>query len=217
MLFLVDRAIECRSEQSLKSPQAEFVLSAARGADLITDGRSQFAFVGRSNVGKSSLLNRLLRRRSLARTSSSPGKTRTVNYFLIDETFYFVDLPGYGYAKAGKGERRAWAELMDEYFSSTRPRPQLFQLVDSKVGATPLDTEAIEYFRSRGDFPVVVATKIDRVPRSRRTKMLEQIREALSLPDLTQVTAFSARTGEGVKELWREIHGQLRVAAERAN
>jgi GTP-binding protein len=213
----VNRTERCRSEQSVKIPQAKFVLSAVRAADLVADGRPQFAFVGRSNVGKSSLLNRLLRRRSLARTSSSPGKTRAVNYYLVDETFYLVDLPGYGYAKAGKGERRAWAELMDKYFGSTHPKPQLFQLVDSKVGATVLDMEAVEYFRGRGDSPIVVATKIDRVPRSRRTKMIEQIREALSLPDITQVTPFSARTGEGVKELWREIHGQLRVAAELAN
>ncbi len=201
----------------MKVDQAQFVLSAVRKADLIGDSRPQFAFVGRSNVGKSSLLNRLVRRKSLAKTSSSPGKTRAVNYFLLDSGFYLVDLPGYGYAKAGKSERRAFAKLVDDYFQATRPRPMVFQLVDSKVGATALDVQAIEYLRSQGDSPAVVATKIDRLPRGRRKERLGQIREALSLSDNTPLTPFSARTGEGVNDLWREIHGQLRSVAERAN
>jgi GTP-binding protein len=201
----------------LKVEQAQFVLSAVRKADLIGDGKPQFAFVGRSNVGKSSLLNRLVRRKSLAKTSSSPGKTRAVNYFLIDSSFYLVDLPGYGYAKAGKSERKAWARLVDDYFQATEPRPIVFQLVDSKVGATALDEQAIEYLRYQVDTPAVVATKIDRLPRGRRKERLGQIREALSLSDNTPLTPFSARTGEGVNDLWREIYGQLRGVAERAN
>jgi GTP-binding protein len=190
----MDRSTWCRLEHNLKVEHAKFVLTAVRKADLIGDGRLQFAFVGRSNVGKSSLLNRLVRRKSLAKISSSPGKTRAVNYFLIDDRFYLVDLPGYGYAKAGKSERQAWAKLMDDYFQSTVPRPS-----------------------SQGETPTVVATKLDRIPRGKRKKQLDQIREALALPDSTLLTPFSARTGEGIKELWKEIHGQLRVVAERAN
>ena len=190
-----------------------------RGSKGRPDWRWQVAIRVRRSLqrGKSSLLNRLVRRKSLARTSSSPGKTRAVNYFLIDDRFYLVDLPGYGYAKAGKSERKAWAKLMDDYFQGTNPRPNVFQLVDSKVGATALDIQAFEYLSTLGEAPTVVATKVDRVPRGKRKKQLDQIREALALPDTTLLTPFSARTGEGIKELWREIHGQLRVAAERAN
>ena len=201
----------------MKVEQARFVKSAVGKADLIRDSRQQIAFVGRSNVGKSSLLNRIVNRKALAKTSSSPGKTRAVNYFSVDDSFYLVDLPGYGYAKASKTDREAWAKLMDIYFESTHPRPQIFQLVDSKVGATPLDVQAIEYFRSLAETPTVVATKIDRLPRSKRSQQLKQIRQALSLAEPTRLIPFSARTGEGVKDLWREIHAQLRVAAEQAN
>ena len=201
----------------MKVEQARFVISAGRKSDLIIDGKPQIAFIGRSNVGKSSLLNRMVRKKGLAKTSSSPGKTRTVNYFSIDDKFYFVDLPGYGYAKAGKRERQAWARLMDHYFQTTEPRPRIFQLVDSKVGATELDVQAIEFFRSQSEAPSIVATKIDRLPRSRRHKQLQQIREALELPETTPLTPFSARTGEGVKDLWKEIQSHLRVAAGRAN
>lgn len=201
----------------MRTHQAEFVTTAVQGADLIKDGRPQVAFVGRSNVGKSSLLNRLVGRRSLARTSSSPGKTRAVNYFMVDDAFYFVDLPGYGYARAAKRERQAWADLMDDYFNVTLPHPLIFQLVDSKVGATDLDIEAMDYFRHRGETPTVIATKIDRLSRSRRTRQLLAIRQALGIESEASVTPFSTKTGEGVKEVWKEIHGQLRVTAERAN
>lgn len=201
----------------MKTQQAEFVTTAVQGTDLIRDGRPQVAFVGRSNVGKSSLLNRLVGRKSLARTSSSPGKTRAVNYFIVDSAFYFVDLPGYGYAKAAKEQREAWAALMDDYFDVTRPHPLIFQLVDSKVGATTLDVEAMDYFRHRGEQPAVIATKIDRLPRSRRNRQLQAIRQALGMESAASVMPFSIKTGEGVKEVWKEIHGQLRVAAEEAN
>lgn len=195
----------------MKVQQARFVLSALVKRDLVTDGLPQIAFVGRSNVGKSSLLNRLSGRKALARTSSSPGKTRAVNYFLINETFYFVDLPGFGYARASKRERRSWAKLMDDYFDSTRPRPCVVQLVDAKAGATPLDVQATDYLRHRGLRPLVVATKIDRLARSRRSGRLGEIRAALALDDDQLPLPCSARTGEGVRQLWRGINAFLRA------
>lgn len=201
----------------MKTKQAEFILSAVRQEDLVVDGRPQVAFVGRSNVGKSSLLNQLVGRKALAKISSNPGKTRAVNYFLIDTSFYFVDLPGFGYAKASKTDRQAWGRLMDSYFQTTQPRPMVIQLVDGKVGATPLDTQAIEFLRHQGTEPVVVATKIDRISRNRRFGQLAKIRQSLALRDEHSPTPCSSQTGEGVKEIWKAIDAFLHVAAELAN
>jgi len=197
--------------------QAQFVLSAVKRSDLVTDGRPQIAFVGRSNVGKSSLLNRLVGRKALARISSSPGKTRAVNYFLLDSSFYFVDLPGFGYAKAAKSERQAWAKLMEQYFRSTSPQPQVVQLVDAKVGATTLDVQAIDYLRQEVGTPTVVATKIDRLPAGKRAKRLAEIGEALALSEDRSPIPCSARTGEGVKDIWREIQTYLHHTAAGTN
>lgn len=201
----------------MKTKQARFVLSAVRPQDLITDGRPQIAFVGRSNVGKSSLLNQLLGRKALAKISSHPGKTRAVNYFLVDSKCYFVDLPGFGYAKASKVERQAWARLMDLYFRETQPQPTVIQLVDAKVGATALDIQAIDYLRDHGIEPAVVATKIDRISRNKRFGQLAAIRSELALVEQQSPTPCSSRTGEGVKEIWKAIDASLRTSAEMAN
>jgi len=201
----------------VKTKQAKFVLSAVRQQDLVTDGRPQITFVGRSNVGKSSLLNQLVGRKALAKISSNPGKTRAVNYFLIDASYYFVDLPGFGYAKASKTDRQAWARLMDLYFQTTHPRPQVIQLVDAKVGATPLDIQAIEYLRDQGCEPAVVATKIDRISKNQRYRQLAAIRQALALSNEHPPTSCSSRTGEGVKDLRRVIDAFLRTSTELAN
>jgi len=201
----------------VKTKQAKFILSAVRQQDLVTDGRPQITFVGRSNVGKSSLLNQLVGRKALAKISSNPGKTRAVNYFLIDSSFYFVDLPGFGYAKASKTERQAWARLMDRYFQTTQSPPKVIQLVDAKVGATPLDVQAIEYLRQQGCEPAVVATKIDRISKNKRIGQLAAIRKALALSDEQSPTPCSSQTGEGVKEIWKAIDAFLRGRAELAN
>ncbi len=218
----------------MKIDTAEFLLSANRRDQFPRDLLPEIAFVGRSNVGKSSLMNRLLRRKGLARTSRSPGRTRAVNYFLINRNFYFVDLPGYGFARAPKSERQRWAELMNDYFQdpaggapeagpgklpAKRGRRQessrlLLQLVDGKVGATALDQQAYEYFRSLGLEPLIVATKIDRVSRSKRTRHLAEIRRTLELADGAPIAA-SAVSGEGVKKLWTEIAALLEHRPER--
>ncbi len=232
----------------MKIDTAEFILSANRPDQFPRDRMPEIAFVGRSNVGKSSLMNRLLRRKGLARTSKSPGRTRAVNYFLINRRFYFVDLPGYGFARAPKAERRRWGSLMEDYFQDSShagraPRPAtggarsslppsvlrgevpfvpvpgarrlLLQLVDSKVGATALDRQAIEYFRSLGLEPVIVATKIDRVPRSKRSRNLASIRRDLELTDGALPLAASAVSGEGVKQIWSGISILLEHSQER--
>jgi len=194
----------------VKIESGRFVRSAVSEADLLADGLPQVAFVGRSNVGKSSLLNRLLGRKALARISSTPGRTRAVNYFLINSGFYFVDLPGFGYAKVGKQVRREWAILMEKYFEAAPDLAVILHLVDAKVGATPLDEEAADYFASLGLPTTVVATKIDKVPRSKQARQLKTVREQLALPADTTLIPFSAVRGEGVKELWKEIDARLK-------
>lgn len=190
-------------------PRAEFVRSAYTADDFVSDDRPEVAFVGRSNVGKSSVLNRLLNRKKLARVSSTPGRTQCVNYFLVDDRLWFVDLPGYGYAKTSKKKRRSWARLMEEYFERSLPEALVVLLVDAKVRGTALDVQAYDYMLAMGADPVVVATKIDKVPRSRRHSSEKEMRDRLVLHEEQTVVPFSATTGEGARELWREIHSRL--------
>lgn len=191
----------------MKIDTAEFERSALGAGQFLRDGLPEVAFAGRSNVGKSSLLNRLLNRRSLARTSRTPGRTQAVNYFLINRRLRFVDLPGYGYAKASKSSRRHWAELMDAYFQRAHAGAPvlLVQLIDGKVGATGLDVEAHRYFESLGLPTLKVATKIDKVPRGRRARSLKGIRQRLELAEYVDLVPFSAVSGEGIQPLWRAI------------
>lgn len=199
----------------MKVETAEFFKSAHADGDFVRDGRPEIAFVGRSNVGKSSLMNRLLTRKGLARVSSTPGRTRSVNYFLVNRRYWFVDLPGYGYAKAGKEERREWAALADNYFRRPGTRPPLVvMLVDGKVGATPLDVQAWEYLRSLDAPVIVVSTKVDRIPRGRRTAMQRDVGEALELDETVPLIPVSAHSGEGMKELWSALVSHLQSSAE---
>lgn len=198
----------------MKIDTADFERSALSSQQLMRDGLPEVAFTGRSNVGKSTLLNCLLSRKSLARTSNTPGRTQAVNYFLINRRVRFVDLPGFGYAKASKQARRRWAKLMEVYLrraSGSEKRAAieapvlLVQLIDGKVGVTDLDIEAHSYFASLELPSLKVATKIDKVPRSRRVRHLKGIRQRLELPDHVELVAFSAVSGEGVGQLWRGI------------
>lgn len=197
----------------MKVESAEFVKSARASGDFVQDGRPEIAFVGRSNVGKSSLMNRLLGRKGLARVSSTPGRTRAVNYFLVNRRLWFVDLPGYGYAKAGKDERREWAALADSYFRDNGARPLVVMLVDGKIGATPLDVQAYEYLASLGVKLVVAATKVDRLPRGKRAAMEKGIRSALGVEGGTLIPV-SAHSGEGIQELWSAVARHLEQSAE---
>jgi len=196
----------------VKVESAEFIRSAHGSGDYLRDGRPEIAFAGRSNVGKSSLLNRLLGRKSLARISSTPGRTQAVNYFLVNRRFYFVDLPGYGYAKAGREARREWAARVEGYFRE-EPPDAVVLLVDGKVGATPLDVQAYEYLSGLGAPIVVAATKIDRLPRGRWASALRDVRKVLGLEEAIPVIPVSARSGEGIKELWGVLSPRFEASA----
>jgi GTP-binding protein len=197
----------------LKIETAEFVRSAHASGDFPRDGRPEIAFAGRSNVGKSSLMNRILGRKGLARVGRTPGRTRAVNYFLINGRCWFVDLPGYGWARAGKTERREWAEVVNSYLRQALPQAQVVMLVDAHVGATALDQQAYEYLSSLGAKIAVAATKIDRVPRGRRAAALGGIDRALGLSGAAPVVPVSAHSGEGMKELWSVIDLHLEASA----
>lgn len=190
----------------MKVDTAEFIRAAHDPGDFLRDGRPEIAFVGRSNVGKSTLLNRVLGRKSLARISSTPGRTRAVNYFSVNSRVLFVDLPGYGYAKASKREREQWGRLIDRYFEQSENRIHVIQLIDAKVGATPLDVQAFDFLDAKGFRPTLVATKVDKVGRSKRHAALASIRRTLELDPAAEIVAFSSRSGEGLGPLWREIN-----------
>ncbi len=199
----------------MKVHNAEFIKSAVDRDGLLGDGRPEVAFVGRSNVGKSSLLNRLLQRKKLARTSSTPGRTRAVNYFLLDGERYFVDLPGYGWARAGREDRESWARLVESYFDVALPAARIVLLIDGKVGATTLDVQAWEWLQTLAADTVVVATKIDKVNRSQRHKALKAIRESLQIT-AGEIVAVSAKSGEGITDLWSRILAPAKVHEDKA-
>ncbi len=185
--------------------KAEFVLSAVSPRTFIQDGLPQVAFAGRSNVGKSSVINRLLNRKNFARVGAAPGKTIHINYFKIDNAFYLVDLPGYGYAKVSKAERDRWGKLMEDYFA----RPDLLTLgvmiVDSRHKPTADDCTMARWFRDTGCPLIVVANKLDKLKKSEVEPNLQLVRETLELDEDTVLIPFSAEKGTGREELLRAI------------
>lgn len=193
----------------LKIDTAEFACAAHEPGQFIRDGLPQVVFVGRSNVGKSSLLNRLLGRRDLARTSSRPGRTRAVHYYRVNRRFYFVDLPGYGYARVAQRDRAMWAELIDGYLRSAPRALQAVLVADAKIGGSDLDREALDYLEGLGVPALVAATKVDRLSRSQRERALAVLAERLGGGRRRTIVPVSARTGEGIPVLWREMRIHL--------
>ena len=183
---------------------AEFIRSAAHRKDFIHDGRPQITMAGRSNVGKSSVINRLLDRKNFARVGNAPGKTSQVNYFLIDRSFYFVDLPGYGYARVSKAEKARWAGLMEDYFSDGQITIGLL-IVDARHKPTADDQVMAQWFQDTGCPFLVVANKLDKLKKSEIDGNLARIRETLRLTDEDQLIPFSAEKGTGKQELLSKL------------
>ena len=173
----------------------EFIKSAAKARDILDNELPQIVFSGKSNVGKSSVINRVLNRKNAARVSSTPGKTVHINYFLIDKAAYFVDLPGYGYAKVAKTERARWSALMESYFSGTGHIALGVMIVDSRHKPTDDDVTMARWFMSSGCELVVIANKIDKVKSSEKEQNMELIRETLGFHDDVQIIPFSAEKG----------------------
>ena len=190
---------------ALNLQRAEFVRSAAKSADFPRDGLPQVVFAGRSNVGKSSVINKILLRKNLARVGAAPGKTTHINYFLIDEKLYLVDLPGYGYAKVSKAERDRWGRLIESWFADNALMTLGIMVVDARHKPTADDCTMAEWFKQSGKPFLVVANKLDKLRKSEIEPNLARIRETLGLPDDVKVIAFSAEKGEGRQELLSEI------------
>jgi GTP-binding protein len=184
---------------------AEFMTSAVTPAQYPASIGAEIAFVGRSNVGKSSLINALLNRRGLAKTSSTPGKTRTINFFHVNGQFGFVDLPGYGFAKVSRAERSSWGPMVEQFFRLRQEIKGVVQLIDARHEPTVDDRRTWSWLLQWQRQVVVVATKVDKIGRSRRPNHLKRIAEALSLEAEATVIAFSAHTGEGREPLWEWI------------
>ena len=191
----------------MKISSAEFVKSAFDRTQWVIDERPEIAFLGRSNVGKSSLLNSLLNRKGLARTSNTPGRTQSLNYFLINSEFYFVDLPGYGYAKVSKAMRSDWGVMAREYLAEREALVLFIQLVDSRHAPTELDKQLNDWLIVNDKKHIVVATKADKSSNNQLQKQLAEIKKAL--PE-SKILAYSASTGKGRDELWSEIDSALK-------
>ena len=181
--------------------KAEFVLSAASPQQFIHDALPQMAFAGRSNVGKSSVINRIVNRKNFARVGASPGKTTQINYFRIDNRCYLVDLPGYGYAKVSKAERDRWGKLMENYFQTAGLIDLGVLIVDARHKPTADDVTMCDYFRTMECPMVVVANKIDKLKKSEIEPNFALIRETLDLDENEILVPFSAEKGDGKEQL----------------
>ena len=191
---------------ALNFNKTEFVRAAARQSDFLRDGLPQLAFAGRSNVGKSSVINRIVNRKNLAYVGASPGKTTQINYFRVDGGAYLVDLPGYGYAKVSKAEKERWGRLMESYFQDEGGLITLgVQIVDIRHKPTADDVTMYSWFRDSGCPSVVVANKLDKLKKSQVEPALALIRETLELPEDTLLIPFSAEKGPGREELIRAL------------
>lgn len=180
---------------------AEFIRSATKAEDFPRDRLPQTVFAGRSNVGKSSVINRLLNRKNFARVGSAPGKTTHINYFLIDKQLYLVDLPGYGYAEVSKKERDRWGRLIDSWFADTTLMTLGVLIVDSRHKPTADDCTMAAFFKGAGKPFVVVANKLDKLKKSEIEGNIQRVREVLELSDEVPVIPFSAEKGEGRQQL----------------
>ena len=185
--------------------KAEFVLSAVRSGTFIRDGRPQVTFAGRSNVGKSSVINRLLNRKNFARVGATPGKTNQINYFRIDDQLYFTDLPGYGYAKVSKEERDRWGRLMESYFQEQGLITLGVLIVDARHKPTADDVTMRNWFKSTGCPLIVVANKLDKLKKKEIEPNLQTIRDTLALDEEDVLIPFSAEKGTGTTELLAAI------------
>ena len=185
--------------------KVEFIRSAAQPNAFVTDRLPQIAFSGKSNVGKSSVLNCVLQRKNFARVGQKPGKTVHINYFKVDERAYFVDLPGYGYAQVAASEKERWGRLMEAYFAQAERITLGVMIVDARHAPTKLDCVMADLFKDTGRPFVVVANKLDKLKKSEVEPNLRCIRETLKLPEDVKLIPFSAEKGTGREELVREI------------
>lgn len=166
---------------------------------------NEVAFAGKSNVGKSSLINALMNRKSLARTSAQPGKTQTINFYNINDAMYLVDLPGYGYAKASEEVKAKWGKMIENYLHTSKKLKAVFLLIDIRHDPSANDRMMYEWMVYQGFAPIIIATKLDKIKRSQTQKQVKAIREGLGVQPGTTIIPFSAETKQGRDEIWELI------------
>lgn len=186
----------------MKVTSSDIVISAVKPEQYPSDPIPEFALAGRSNVGKSSFINKMINRKSLARTSSKPGKTQTLNFYIINNALHFVDVPGYGYAKVAKTERAAWGRMIETYFTSREQLRAAIQLVDLRHPPTKDDISMYEFLKHHNLPVIVIATKADKIPKGKWQKHLKITRETLGLDKEDELMLFSSETGEGKDQAW---------------
>lgn len=193
----------------MKVHNVEMIMSAVKPEQYPDEGYPEFALAGRSNVGKSSFINKMIGRKSLARTSSKPGKTQTLNFYKIEEQLFFVDVPGYGYAKVSKSEREAWGQMIEVYLTERERLRAVIQIVD--VRHPPTKDDCLMYdFLLHYDIPaIVIATKLDKIPKGKVNKHLKVIKDKLGMRKGDPLIPFSSEKGIGMEQAWREIEKRM--------
>ena len=185
--------------------QAELDIVCGVTSKLPDPGMPEVAFAGKSNVGKSSLINGLMNRKSLARTSGQPGKTQTINFYKVNGEMYLVDLPGYGYAKASQAEKEKWGKMIEKYLHTSKNLKAVFLLIDIRHEPSANDRQMYDWILHNGYEPIIIATKLDKLKRSQVQKHLKMVREGLQVKKGTAVIAYSAETKQGREEIWELI------------
>ncbi len=186
----------------MKVTSSDIVISAVKPEQYPSSPIPEFALAGRSNVGKSSFINKMINRKNLARTSSKPGKTQTLNFYIINDALHFVDVPGYGYAKVAKTERAAWARMIETYFKNREQLRAAIQIVDLRHPPTKDDISMYEFLKHHELPVIVIATKADKIPKGKWQKHLKVTRETLGLSKEDELLHFSSETGEGKDQVW---------------
>lgn len=199
-----------REKVKIKSVELELVCGiTSKLPDLI---KPEIIFIGRSNVGKSSLINTLIDRKSYARVSAQPGKTQTINFYHINQELYFVDLPGYGYAKTSMQTREKWGKMIERYLQKPKKNGLLFLLLDIRHTPSKNDCMMQEWLQYYGYEPIIIATKADKIKKTQMQKQISQIRKTLALKEATKIIPFSALTKQGKDEIWNTIEKTLLVS-----
>ena len=193
----------------MKINKAEILISGVSTEHYPKDKLPEIALAGRSNVGKSSFINRMIQRKSLVRTSSKPGKTQTLNFYKINQAFYFVDVPGYGYAKVSKQERDKWGGMMEEYFQSRETLKVVVLITDIRHKPTKDDVQMYKYLKHFGLSVLIIATKLDKIPKNKRASHLKRSKETFNIDSDDHVIPFSSETGEGKDAAWGLLKGYL--------
>lgn len=193
----------------MKVTSSEIVISAVKPDQYPSGILPEYALAGRSNVGKSSFINKMLNRRGLARISSKPGKTQTLNFYLINEILYFVDVPGYGYAKVSKKEREAWGKMIETYMTTREQLRAVLLIVDLRHPPTNDDVLMYDFLKHYGIPCIVIATKADKIPKAKWQKHLKVTKETLDLDPNDTICLFSSETGEGKEKAWSVIESYM--------